>query len=128
MRHSALILAALLATVIAGSSSAQSPAPAKTTDTAKGKTLVNASGMTLYTFDKDTAGKSACNGACAKIWPPFLSASDASASGDWSLITRADGSRQWAYMGKPLYTWVKDKKPGDTMGDGVKNVWHAAHP
>jgi len=102
--------------------------PAKTADTAKGKALVDAKGMTLYIFDKDAAGKSVCNGQCATNWPPFASAADAKASGDWSIVTRDDGGKQWAYKGKPLYGWNKDSKPGDVTGDGVNNVWHIAAP
>jgi len=92
--------------------------------------LTNADGMTLYVFDKDAAGsgKSACNGDCATNWPPLMATTGDKASGDYSIITRDDGSRQWAYKGKPLYRWVKDQKPGDTTGDGVKNVRHAAKP
>ena len=90
-------------------------------------TLTNAAGMTLYTFDKDAAGKSACNGGCAKNWPPLTAAADAKASGEWSVITRDDGSKQWAYEGKPLYTWTGDKKPGDKTGNGfANNAWHTA--
>ena len=90
-------------------------------------TLTNASGMTLYTFDKDAAGKSACNGPCAANWPPLMAASGASASADWTIVTRDDGSKQWAYKGKPLYTWVKDQKAGDKTGDGfANNAWHTA--
>ena len=102
--------------------------PAKTADTAKGNALVDAKGMTLYIFDKDAAGKSVCNGQCATNWPPFASAADAKASGDWSIVTRDDGGKQWAYKGKPLYGWNKDSKPGDVTGDGVNNVWHIAAP
>jgi predicted lipoprotein with Yx(FWY)xxD motif len=50
------------------------------------------------------------------------------ASGDYSVVTRDDGSKQWAYRGKPLYFWSKDAKPGDTTGDGVKGVWRVARP
>lgn len=91
-----------------------------------GDVLVTRTGMTLYTFDKDPEGKSACNGACANIWPPLRAAATDSASGDFSIVTREDGSRQWAYDGKPLYTWVKDQKPGDRTGDNFNKVWHVA--
>lgn len=107
---------------------AQTAAPAKVADTSKGQALVDAKGMTLYTFDRDTAGKSNCNGQCAQNWPPLMAAANASASGDWSVVTRDDGSKQWAYKGKPLYLWVKDTKPGEVTGDGVNNVWHLAKP
>src|SRR3954452_8079528 len=86
--------------VIATGAYAAGPAPATVSDTSKGKTLVDASGMTLYTFDKDADGKSACNGPCAKNWPPLAAATGA-ASCSWSIITREDGSKQWAYKGKP---------------------------
>jgi predicted lipoprotein with Yx(FWY)xxD motif len=136
------LMVALLSTCLAGSALAQSMGnnmsnmssmgqmspPAEVTTTDKGKTLADAKGMTLYTFDKDKAGQSACNGTCAKLWPPFRATAGASASGDWSIITRSDGSKQWAYKGKPLYAWSKDTKPGETTGDGVKMVWHVAAP
>lgn len=102
--------------------------PAMVGDTAKGKTFVDAKGMTLYTFDKDAGGKSACNGPCAANWPPLMAGADAMAMGEWSVITRDDGSKQWAYDGKPLYAWAKDKKPGDVTGDGFNGVWHVAQP
>lgn len=91
-------------------------------------TLTNPAGMTLYTFDRDPEGKSVCNGDCAVRWPPLMAGAGDSARGDYSIITRDDGSRQWAYKGKPLYLWVKDQKPGDTTGDGVNNVWRVAKP
>lgn len=90
--------------------------------------LVDAKGMTVYTFDKDTAnsGKSACTGKCAQNWPA-VPASDAQPPAPYSAITREDGSKQLAYKGKPLYTFVKDKKPGDKAGDKLMNgAWHAA--
>ena len=91
--------------------------------------LTGPNGMTLYTFDRDTAGsgKSACNGPCAVTWPP-LSASAAPAASDYSLVVRDDGTQQLAYKGKPLYYWAKDTKPGDMLGDGINQVWHAAKP
>ncbi|MES2603168.1 MAG: hypothetical protein V4602_20400 [Pseudomonadota bacterium] len=102
---------------------------AKVADTPAGKTYVDAKGMTLYTFDKDAGGKSACNGPCATNWPPLMAAADAKASGDWTIVTRDDGSKMWAYKGKPLYTFAKDTKPGDTTGDGFLNgAWHMAKP
>ena len=88
--------------------------------------LATPSGATVYTFDKDTvgSGKSACNGPCAQLWPPVAAQAADAASGDWSVVTRDDGSRQWAYKGWPLYTYAKDAKPGDKSGDKFKDVWH----
>ncbi|NWL79457.1 hypothetical protein DM872_21640 [Pseudomonas taiwanensis] len=90
--------------------------------------LVDAKGMTLYTYDKDSDGKSACNGQCADNWPPLMADASAKADGEWSVVKRDDGSMQWAYDGKPLYTFVMDKKAGDVTGDGKMGVWHVAKP
>ena len=92
--------------------------PAMLGDTTKGKAWVDAKGMALYTFEKDTATKSLCNGDCAKEWPPLAVADGATASGEWTIVIRDDGSKMWAYKGHPLYTFVDDKKPGDVTGDG----------
>ena len=100
--------------------------PAEAPVKRSGGVLVNEAGMTLYVFDRDPAGagKSACTGQCAANWPPLIASGDATASGDYSIITRDDGTKQWAYKGKPLYLWSKDQKPGDKTGDGVGGVWH----
>ncbi|HEY4664974.1 MAG TPA: hypothetical protein VIG85_08310 [Comamonas sp.] len=92
--------------------------------------LVGPNQMTLYTFDQDAmgSGKSVCNGACATNWPPLIAPANARAIGHWSVITRDDGARQWAYKGKPVYYWVKDSKPGDATGDGAGNAWRVAKP
>ncbi len=100
----------------------------QTGDTALGKVLTDGNGMTLYTFDKDLPAVSNCNGDCAVKWPPLMAAPSARPQDGFGIIIRADGSRQWAYMGAPLYTWFKDTAPGQTTGDGVKGVWHVAKP
>jgi predicted lipoprotein with Yx(FWY)xxD motif len=91
-----------------------------------GGVLVDTSGMTLYTFDNDVAGsgKSKCNGPCATLWPPAMAAADAKPEGDMTIITRDDGTKQWAYKGKPVYLYSVDKKPGDMTGDKFKDIWH----
>jgi predicted lipoprotein with Yx(FWY)xxD motif len=122
-----ILLVALATTLTAGVALAQEPA--KPGDSAKGKTLVDAKGMTLYIYDRDTAaGKSSCNGNCATNWPPLMAAAGAKDAGSWTVITRDDGGKQWAYKGKPLYFWKDDKKAGDAEGDGRNNVWHIAAP
>ena len=90
--------------------------------------LANAKGITLYTYDKDEPGKSNCNGLCAHFWPPLIAPADAEPMSNWTVITRKDGSKQWAYRDKPLYTYGKDKKPGETKGEGSGKVWHQATP
>ena len=84
--------------------------------------------MTLYVYDKDAPGKSNCNGPCATNWPPLTATAADKASGNWTIVTRDDGTLMWAYSGKPLYGWKSDKAPGDTTGDGVGGTWHTARP
>lgn len=91
-----------------------------------GRVYADAQGMTLYTFDKDTTGKSACYSECSVTWPPLMAQSNVTPFGDWSIVLRDDGVRQWALRGQPLYTFVKDEKPGDKTGDGLADVWHTA--
>jgi len=86
--------------------------------------MADNSGRTLYTFDKDAANKSNCNGGCAAAWPPFFAKDGASASAGFSIVTRDDGTKQWAMNGKPLYYFAPDTKPGDIKGDGEGGVWH----
>jgi predicted lipoprotein with Yx(FWY)xxD motif len=101
-------------------------APTKIGDSAKGKVLTSDSGMTLYVFDRDADGKSACNGACTGLWPPLAATASATATGDYTIVARDDGSKQWAYK-NPLYNWNNDQKPGDTLAT-VGGVWHIAQP
>ena len=120
----AAFAAASVLAVAAGCASMSTPDGVQ----ASGGKLTDKAGMTLYTFDKDPAGagKSVCNGGCAMNWPPVAVSAGEGPSGNWTVVVRDDGSRQWAYRGKPLYLWVKDQKPGDATGDGFRGVWHVA--
>jgi len=91
-----------------------------------GWVLANARGLTLYTFTQDSPNQSNCTGECAVNWQPVIAANNAVVTGNFSLVRRGEGTLQWAYMGKPLYTWIGDGKPGDMTGDGVGGVWNAA--
>ena len=94
-------------------------------DSSMGKIYTDEKGMTLYTYDKDEAGKSNCYDECAVNWPPYIAAADAAAEGEWTIVDRTDGSKQWAYDGKPLYLWIQDKAPGDVTGEGKGDgTWH----
>ena len=127
MRASKLFLALGLLALGATAAIAQSlPAGVQVS----GGILTDSKGMTLYTWDNDkTPGQSSCMGNCLKNWPALMAPADAKGMGDWTVITRNDGSKQWAYKGKPLYGWVKDQKPGDTTGNGFLNgAWHVAKP
>lgn len=123
---------AVSATVsIAGMSYGYAAPPTQVASSEKGRILVDGSGMSLYSFAKDSKGKSACNAQCEYNWPPLLVGvgGDETAPANYSVLTRDDGRKQWAYRDKPLYTWVNDHKPGDTGGDGFLNgAWHLAKP
>jgi predicted lipoprotein with Yx(FWY)xxD motif len=86
-------------TAVIGAGLALAAEPAGTAPVAHNGMFVSAKGMTLYTFDKDSAGKSACNGPCATNWPPVLVSDTAKPMGAWSVVTRDDGLKQWAYKG-----------------------------
>lgn len=96
----------------------------------------NKDNLTLYTFENDRTdkdgdgiGDSDCNNDCAVIWPPLEAKSDSVTTGDFSIITRDDGSTlQWAHKGLPLYMFHSDLQQGDLMGEAIKNVWFVARP
>src|ERR1043165_1863404 len=103
------------------------PADIKISEQGAGRIFVDARGMALYTFDRDVEpSKSACNGVCANAWPPLLVRDQGAPPADWTVLTREDGSKQWAFRGKPLYLFARDSKAGDTSGDGVNGTWHVA--
>jgi predicted lipoprotein with Yx(FWY)xxD motif len=132
-------LAALVAVVAGcggsgGGATAATPAPPTTSsgqaasvgvaNTGLGQILVSAKGLTLYLFQADQGTKSACTRACANAWPPLLvQAKPTVGSGvNTSLVgttARPEGTTQVTYNGHPLYTFVKDGKPGETNGQGV---------
>ncbi|WP_410638055.1 SCO0930 family lipoprotein [Amycolatopsis sp. lyj-346] len=99
-----------------------------------GDAIVDQNGMTLYLFQKDSkkAKTSACNGDCAKTWPPVLSNGKVELQGiDSKLlgsVKRADGTEQVTIGGWPVYTFAKDTKPGDANGQGVNGTWFVIEP
>jgi len=125
----ALSVAALVAAAFGGTSSAAPPRASKGTlvalgRTALGKVLVDARGRTLYLFEKDKRGKSACYGACAAYWPPLLTPARARPGTGlraslFGVIRRADGKRQVTYAGHALYTFVGDTRATQTTGEGL---------
>jgi predicted lipoprotein with Yx(FWY)xxD motif len=92
--------------------------------TSQGQVISTSNGMTLYTSDKDGAGKSNCYGECAQNWPPYLTSSAYKPFDKMTIISRTDGTQQWAYDGRPLYTFVQDSAPGDIKGNDFHNNWH----
>jgi predicted lipoprotein with Yx(FWY)xxD motif len=92
--------------------------------TSIGRVMTTPQGATIYTFGKDEIGKSNCHADCATQWPPIIAASGARPYGKMSLVRRHDGQQQWAYDGRPLYTYADDEMHGDVKGENVGNVWH----
>ena len=99
-----------------------------------GKVIVDAKGFTLYDFHKDKGGKSACYGACAKVWPPLTGTPKAEKGAKASLlgtVKRTDGTTQVTYAGHPLYTYVGDSQPGQANGNDFSQFgaqWYALTP
>jgi predicted lipoprotein with Yx(FWY)xxD motif len=146
-----LIALAVAACGGSGAATAAPPAaPAKTTTTPTptpkatirvanssfGRILVDSSGNTLYLFKADSGTSSACSDGCAIAWPPLRTGGTPAVAGGANsalvgTISRSDGTRQVTYHGHPLYTFVKDKKPGDVNGQGVTAfgaAWFAVSP
>lgn len=116
------------------SSAASAQADLRAATTSLGKVVVDAHGLTVYVFDKDTAGSgtSACAGACLAKWPPVLARSGtptvSGVTGRLGTIKRNDGSEQVTLAGMPLYSYAGDSHPGDVAGQGVGGVWWAVSP
>jgi predicted lipoprotein with Yx(FWY)xxD motif len=123
-----------------GTSSAAAPAPAparepsvKLASTGLGKVLVDAQGRTLYLFEADKGTKSACDGACANIWPPLVTkgkptAGAGLAASKLGTTKRSDGATELTYNGHPLYTYAGDTAAGQTSGQGLDDYgaeWYA---
>jgi predicted lipoprotein with Yx(FWY)xxD motif len=93
--------------------------------------LTDSSGKTLYYYTKDTAGTSACTDACIARWPAFsvdsVTAPSLLKPADFSTVTRADGKKQTAYMGRPLYSYAGDAKPGEVNGQAFGGIWYVAN-
>jgi len=121
------LAAGIFAARAATATVAQTPmGPAMTAASPLGTILVGPTGMTLYTWDRDTEPNvSTCYNQCAVNWPPFVVEAGATASGDWTIVPRTDGTSVWAYMGKPLYYFINDTAPGQTNGNQPEGTWHA---
>ncbi len=130
------VLAAGVGTGVASGGSSAHPARVASGSSALGRIIVDSRGHTLYLFEKDRRGKSACSGACLVYWPPLLTSGMPTAikGAKPSLlgsIRRADGTRQVTYAGHPLYLFFGDARRGQTNGEGLKDfgaAWYALMP
>ena len=125
MRRMTFVASTILAASFCGFAMAQTmPANVHVTN----GVLTDAKGMTLYVFDNDKElNKSSCNGNCANVWPALKAEASDQSTGDWTIITRDDGTKQWAYKGKPVYYFSMDKAVGEKTGEGRGHgAWHVA--
>ena len=91
----------------------------------EGLVYADAKGMTLYIRSEDPrSGEANCADDCLAMWLPADAPSQAAPTGDWSVIRRKDGTRQWSYRGAPLYRFKEDLGIGDVKGD--QGAWHVA--
>jgi predicted lipoprotein with Yx(FWY)xxD motif len=110
--------------VAATSSSAATKKDVKTRSTSAGTILVNSKGMSLYDLSVEKKDHFICTGSCTGTWHPLKPRKGHSPAGvgHLSVLKRPDGTKQIAYKGHPLYTFSGDSSPGDTNGQGFKDV------
>jgi len=118
------MLAVLAAILFSGTAAL---AVGRVADTPAGTAFVTDQGRTLYMLSRDGPNYSACYGKCTRIWPPYFVRFGQKMPRGWSVITRRDGTRMWAYRGHPVYTYFKDRKPGDAFGQGIADQWGSWH-
>ena len=139
MHARTIVLAvALLLLGATGAPAGASPAAPTLTvgRSAYGTVLFDGRGKALYAFTRDRGGRSACSGACAAAWPPYIAGVDprAGARAHASLLgttRRADGRRQVTYAGRPLYYYVGDRRPGEILCQNVSEyggLWLVVRP
>jgi predicted lipoprotein with Yx(FWY)xxD motif len=129
-------IALAVSVLVSSAGAAVKPATVATASTALGRMLVDGHGRSLYLFEKDTRGRSACSGACAAYWPPLLTSGKAVAikGAKPSLlgsIARPGGGRQVSYAGHPLYFYAGDTRSGQVTGEGLQDFgagWYALSP
>lgn len=126
-----LLVVAVALVAVSASSAAAPPAKVGIRATSLGLVLVDAHGRTLYAFDLDKAGRSACSGACAAAWPPLVTSGKPRAAGIQAsklrTVKRSDGRLQVTFAGHPLYFFAKDRKAGQVAGAAVAH-WAALSP
>jgi predicted lipoprotein with Yx(FWY)xxD motif len=133
MKVLGFVIAALVAlsiasvgSAVAGGSSTPRAAKVGTARTGLGQIIVDSRGRTLYLFEKDPRGHSACSGICATYWPPLLTSGKPTAvagakRSQLGTIRRADGKRQVTFAGHPLYFFSGDTGRGQTNGEGLRD-------
>jgi len=104
--------------------------------TSLGPVLVDSKGLTVYMLTADTSGHSTCSAQCLTFWPLVPAAGTGvpqvqGISAALATTKATSGASMVTAGGWPLYTFVKDKGPGDVAGEGVKKfggTWYAVSP
>jgi predicted lipoprotein with Yx(FWY)xxD motif len=108
------------------SSSSSSAVVVKSASSSLGTILVDSQGMTLYHLGGEQGGKFICTStACLGVWHPLIAPSSGAPSGEvgsLGIVKRPEGTMQVTYKGTPLYTFTGDQQPGETKGQGIKDV------
>jgi predicted lipoprotein with Yx(FWY)xxD motif len=129
---SMMAAAAILLLVLASLAVAVGDTPQIKYKDGVGNYLADGKGMTLYYFKKDQPDRNACAGPCLEIWPIYhaeqIKAPAGSDAKDFGEFTRPDGKKQTTFKNWPLYYFANDKAPGDTKGQGVKDLWSVINP
>jgi len=123
-------------TAASGGGAAAAGAVVKTAATSSGKILVDSQGRTMYAFAADSKNHSNCNAGCLAYWPLVPAGAKAPTAGagvtaTFGVLKRTDGKTQLTVDGWPMYTYVGDKKPGATSGQGTNNaggLWWVVDP
>jgi predicted lipoprotein with Yx(FWY)xxD motif len=97
----------------------QMPIVQTKTDPTLGPYLTDANGLTLYVSSKDSAGTSNCSGSCLESWPAYAPSGQVNLPNSVTVISRSDGTKQFAYKGMPLYYYIYDTEAGQISGNGV---------
>lgn len=123
------------ALVMGATASSTKPTVRSASNASLGTILVGATGLTLYHYAGDHGNVVACNGACAKLWPPVVVAGSAKpvagpglTASKLGTVKRPDGTTQVTYDGFALYRFSGDKKAGDVNGQGLEKEWYAVAP
>ena len=119
-----MVVAAAGALAAPASTAPQASAALYVASSSYGPMLFAGKGRALYAFTRDPRGRSACSGACARAWPPFVvkgsvRAGKGARGALVGVTRRADGSRQVTYAGRPLYFYVGDRTPGQVLCQDV---------
>src|SRR5690606_21415827 len=91
--------------------------------TTRGRLIINDKGFSIYVSEQDTANRSNCTGNCELTWSPVIAPALAQPIGEWTLVERGPAVRQWAFRGKPVYTYTRDVSLYSQQGSDVPG-WH----